>query len=1166
MAQHRLAWREFLAAVVGCASLALPAGAITIDFSYSHREPHPEDLDGSRLIAITQVASAYYESLLPQPGPFPETPFTFDLRWEDLGSSTLGEYRFGVPFQTDRLALNSNIDWFFDPHPLDHSEFAFGGTGTSSNNWAGQTLFRDLTPGQRNDWFSGSPPAVLEAGFRGVAIEGGPADDKFDLFSTVLHEIGHALGVRTPIIGSRSEYAFPSELIGGLDVAARSADGDDGHLAARAALMCDGCGATSIRRLPSATDLLAIADRVNARAATLAPLPGQFDRVLTDLHRVDFIATQSGNAWEDALNWVGGRVPTGEQDIFVRHGGTAFRSLSGTLRIGTNLRFGRLIVSDNSFLSNAGAIYIGDNGAGEMTIASGGIVFSDSGSIAFSPTSAGAVTVTGAGSSWTNSGTLVVGRLASGDMTIEAGGRVFNTMASIGDNPGSSGRVTVTGDGSLWGNTGLLNVGASGTGTLTISNGGAVSNTDAFVGNASGSNGAVTVVFAGSTWTSDGALHVGAFGTGTLAVQAGASVFSGPGFVGSGNGSTGTASVIGGSSWQSSGELRIAGGGSGMLLIAGGTVSNTNGILGSGTSGAGTVTVDGIDSVWTNSGNLQVGHLGTGTLTIVDGGQVHVGGNLSINASSTVNLNGGTLRFDGYARDGTFNYDSGTIQLAGTRVIGTDAAIADLFGASPAIIGDKALAIEGTTGIETSLSVSGGALTSQGSITVGMSAEAALTIQDGGSVSGTQGTIGSATGSSGTVTVTGSGSTWTSSSSLLVSVFGTGILMIEDGGAVFSGGGTLGSRSAGGGTVIVDGAGSTWAVDGSLTVSARGSNALHILAGGAVSSGLSTVASQSGADGEVIVSGSGSTWTIDERLAIGGGIGRGGLINGGAGRLVIEPGATVSVAEGIVLFPDGLLELAGGTLATAAISFQAGASHAQFDWTGGTLHASLFSGDLSNPGGTLVPGSSAGIVPPGHWIGQLTVEGDYTQLPGGTLVIPVGDGSHSRLVVEGETSLTGHLLVEPLPGQPIPFWQELEIISSGDAITGAFTSEQSASIDHAFVMLDYGSFSTRMMIGLVGDMNTDGGLDTGDVAPFVLALTDPQAYQDQFGIDPARVGDVNQDGSFDTGDVAPFVQRLIGGGPPSVPEPGSLVLLGVGGVVLLRRPRRHPAPPASAPR
>ncbi len=88
---------------------------------------------------------------------------------------------------------------------------------------------------------------------------------------------------------------------------------------------------------------------------------------------------------------------------------------------------------------------------------------------------------------------------------------------------------------------------------------------------------------------------------------------------------------------------------------------------------------------------------------------------------------------------------------------------------------------------------------------------------------------------------------------------------------------------------------------------------------------------------------------------------------------------------------------------------------------------------------------------------------------------------------------------------------------------------------------------------LLGDMNVDGVVDTGDVAPFVLALTDEQAYIDQYGLDPALVGDINQDGSFDTGDVAPFVQLLIGGDSQSVPEPCSLALLGLGGLLLLRR-------------
>ena len=95
---------------------------------------------------------------------------------------------------------------------------------------------------------------------------------------------------------------------------------------------------------------------------------------------------------------------------------------------------------------------------------------------------------------------------------------------------------------------------------------------------------------------------------------------------------------------------------------------------------------------------------------------------------------------------------------------------------------------------------------------------------------------------------------------------------------------------------------------------------------------------------------------------------------------------------------------------------------------------------------------------------------------------------------------------------------------------------------------------------LLGDMNLDGVVDTADVAPFVLALTDPETYKSQFDVTQATMialGDINQDGVFDTADVAPFVQLLVGGDSTTVPEPGSLALLSLSGLLLLRRrPRR----------
>jgi hypothetical protein len=62
----------------------------------------------------------------------------------------------------------------------------------------------------------------------------------------------------------------------------------------------------------------------------------------------------------------------------------------------------------------------------------------------------------------------------------------------------------------------------------------------------------------------------------------------------------------------------------------------------------------------------------------------------------------------------------------------------------------------------------------------------------------------------------------------------------------------------------------------------------------------------------------------------------------------------------------------------------------------------------------------------------------------------------------------------------------------------------------------------------LGDLNCDGALDAFDIDPFVLALTDPAAYEEQFPECRLARADVNGDGAVDAFDIDPFVARLTG--------------------------------------
>ncbi len=61
-----------------------------------------------------------------------------------------------------------------------------------------------------------------------------------------------------------------------------------------------------------------------------------------------------------------------------------------------------------------------------------------------------------------------------------------------------------------------------------------------------------------------------------------------------------------------------------------------------------------------------------------------------------------------------------------------------------------------------------------------------------------------------------------------------------------------------------------------------------------------------------------------------------------------------------------------------------------------------------------------------------------------------------------------------------------------------------------------------------GDLNCDGAVDFYDINPFVLLLSDPQAWQQQYPRCHRLNGDCNADGQVNFEDINPFVALLAG--------------------------------------
>ena len=122
-----------------------------------------------------------------------------------------------------------------------------------------------------------------------------------------------------------------------------------------------------------------------------------------------------------------------------------------------------------------------------------------------------------------------------------------------------------------------------------------------------------------------------------------------------------------------------------------------------------------------------MGNSGAGTLTIQSQATAYAGTSLTIGTLGNVNLNGGTLRFNTVTGINRLIFNSGTVQLAGNRIVGGagDPTISALFGGNPVIPSGKSLTVEGLANALT-LTIDGGRFRSLSTLNVGLSLNSTL--------------------------------------------------------------------------------------------------------------------------------------------------------------------------------------------------------------------------------------------------------------------------------------------------------------------------------------------------------------------------------------------------------------------------------------------------------
>lgn len=632
------------------------------------------------------------------------------------------------------------------------------------------------------------------------------------------------------------------------------------------------------------------------------------------------------------------------------------------------------VTPDPKTTTSSTDLYIGDNADGTMSVDGGSTVSSANGYLGYGSGVKGQATIDGTNSTWNLSrSTLMFGSGGgAGTLDILNGGQVSDDSANLRD-----GQATVSGADSTWANTTSLDIGLSGSATVKVADGGQLNDENGFL-----DGGQVSVDGAGSTWTNTSQLWVGAFGAknnATVNISNGALVntasrtfvetsSTGQGIIHFDNGTLDTGTLLTNTNWLTgTGTVNTHGLIADQNLVFDQTHGMQQQFVYNSQSGQDVTVNLKVDG----TGELGAGYDGTGSLTIRDGRSVtssygYLGwysgsvGTANIDGPDTtwnVNNPGGVRLIVGRNGKGVLNIINGAqVNAPGGTRIGSPS------GGSVIHFDDGTLTTSALFGDMNQLTGTGVVNTN------GMISNLDLVFDKNHSLQ-QQFTHSSQPGQVVTVNLNVNGF-----SRLGAGYFGQGSLTIRDGMAVRSTTGDVGYGSGAQGTATVAGAGSVWTSDSTLNVGENGgSGILKISAGGTVNDQTGRIGGVADSSvGQVMVDGSGSHWSNQQSLHIqegvltisnGGQVTDGRAILGGyrdlaASVTVEDAGSTWRTTTGSPV----LCRVVVGSYADAAVTITNGglaeiAGPLYLGVAGGSGTVNLDGGTLDMQGHAITPGT-----------------------------------------------------------------------------------------------------------------------------------------------------------------------------------------------------------------